>query len=156
MTSFDTSFLLFDLGFQKYSLPFQVVDEILPAAELLPVPNAHTAMEGLIDVRGDLLPVFSLSSLLKLQRHPICYTDHLLILRIDKTRFAIQVDRACQLADFSECRSPSSRKVPFCGNIVARVDRYKGEQVITLEPKVLSQMLEEMCCSSVVSNGIGC
>ena len=61
--------LLFELGTLKYSLPFHVVDEILPAVELLPVPGSHYAMEGLIDIRGEIIPVLALSTLLNLESH---------------------------------------------------------------------------------------
>jgi chemotaxis signal transduction protein len=134
--------LLFELGAHKYSLPFHVVDEILPAVELLPVPGSHYAMEGLLDVRGEIIPVLALSTLLNAAPRPISYTDHLIILNLDTERFAIRVDRACELAHLSEPNSQSSLKIPFCGSLVAGIDRYNGDRVTALEPEGLSRMLK--------------
>ncbi len=138
------SVLLFELGGHKYSLPFDVVDEILPAVELLPVPGSHSAMEGLLDVRGEIIPVLALSTLLNLDPRPISYTDHLIVLNFNTERLAIRVDRACELANLSESNSQSSAKIPFCGSLVARIDRYKGDRVTALEPEGLSQMLQNI------------
>ncbi len=72
-------YFFFEIGVHKYSLPFHVVDEILPAVELLPVPGSHYAMEGLLDVRGEIIPVVALRTLLNLEPRSISYTDHLII-----------------------------------------------------------------------------
>lgn len=135
--------LLFELEHQKYSLPFHVVDEILPAVQLLPVPGANHAMEGLLDVRGELIPVVALSTLLNVPSRPINYTDHLIILNLNTEKFAVRVDRACELANLSQ-QSQANTKIPFCGSLVARIDRYNGDRVTALEPEGLIQLLTEI------------
>ena len=139
--------LLFELGQHKYSLPFHVVDEILPAVELLPVPGSHYAMEGLLDVRGEIIPVLALSTLLNVAARPISYTDHLIILNLNAQRFAIRVDRACELTNMAESNSQNGAKIPFCGSLVARIDRHNGDRVTSLEPEGLSQMLNQVSSS---------
>lgn len=140
MSSNDKIVLLFELGLQKYTLPFHVVDEILPAVELLPVPGSHSAMEGLLDVRGEILPVVALSALLNLESRPIRYTDHLIVLNLNTARFAVRVDRACELANLPEATDQNT-KLPLCGALIARIDRYNGDRVTSLDPEGLSQML---------------
>jgi purine-binding chemotaxis protein CheW len=57
---------LFKLGRQIYALPVEVIVQIIPLVTIMPLPQAHAAVRGLINVRGTLTPVVSLSNLLGL------------------------------------------------------------------------------------------
>ncbi|MFP2929475.1 chemotaxis protein CheW, partial [Pyxidicoccus sp. 3LG] len=49
--------LLFTLEGQRYGLPTQDVHELVRAARLTPLPRAPSVVEGLLNLRGTLLPV---------------------------------------------------------------------------------------------------
>jgi purine-binding chemotaxis protein CheW len=50
--------LVFPLGPEKYALPIQEVREIVAAPALTALPTAPSAVLGLVNLRGDVLPVF--------------------------------------------------------------------------------------------------
>lgn len=53
--------VIFTLGGQEYALPISGVREILTWAAPTPVPEAPPYVEGVISVRGEVLPVVDLS-----------------------------------------------------------------------------------------------
>jgi len=50
--------LVFPLGPERYALPIQEVREIVATPTLTPLPTAPAAVLGLVNLRGDVLPVF--------------------------------------------------------------------------------------------------
>ena len=50
--------LVFPLGPERYALPIQEVREIVATPTLTPLPTAPAAILGLVNLRGDVLPVF--------------------------------------------------------------------------------------------------
>ncbi len=56
-------FLLFQLGADRYALPARDVAEVLPLVALKGLPGAPAGVAGLIDYRGEAVPVIDLSAL---------------------------------------------------------------------------------------------
>ena len=50
--------LLFPLGPETYALPLNEVREVVAAPVLTRLPTAPAAVSGLVNLRGDVLPVF--------------------------------------------------------------------------------------------------
>ena len=59
--------LTFYLGAEEYALPLVQAREILGLVPITPLPNASRHVVGLINLRGEILPVFDLRLLFKLQ-----------------------------------------------------------------------------------------
>jgi purine-binding chemotaxis protein CheW len=49
--------LVLELGGERRSIPADAVREIVPLADLTPVPTAPASVRGLIQVRGQVIPV---------------------------------------------------------------------------------------------------
>lgn len=56
-------FLLFELGQHRYALDTARVGEVLPLVDIRAIPRAPTAVAGVIDYRGAVVPVIDLSQL---------------------------------------------------------------------------------------------
>ncbi|MCX8006537.1 MAG: chemotaxis protein CheW [Coriobacteriia bacterium] len=56
--------VVFSLDRQRYALPIESVQEIQQVVEFTPVPNAHPAVLGMVDVRGVVTPAVDLGVLL--------------------------------------------------------------------------------------------
>ena len=52
--------LAFELGSGLYALPMADVDELVRAVTVVPLPKAPAVVEGVVDVRGRVVPVFDL------------------------------------------------------------------------------------------------
>lgn len=86
--------LLFTLEGQRYALPMQDVHELVRAVRLTPLPRAPAVVEGLLDLRGELLPVLDMRRRFRLPARPLSASDHLVVAQAGARRVALRVDRA--------------------------------------------------------------
>ena len=57
-------YLVVFVGDQRYATPLEQVREVIDAKPCLPVPNALPYVEGIVDLRGQILSVLDLSRLI--------------------------------------------------------------------------------------------
>lgn len=86
--------LLFTLEGQRYALPLEEVRELVRAVRLTPLPRAPAVVEGLVDLRGELLPVLDLRRRFRLPARPLSSADHLVVAQAGRRSIALRVDRA--------------------------------------------------------------
>lgn len=86
--------LLFTLEGQRYALRATDVRELVRAARLTPLPRAPDVVEGLLNLRGELLPVLDLRRRFRLPPRPLSPADHFIVARAGARRVVLRVDRA--------------------------------------------------------------
>lgn len=91
--------LVVEVAERRLGLPAEAVVEILPVVEHAPLPHAPAAIEGIVDVRGEVLPVLALRTRLGLPHRPPRLSDHLVLVRIGSRAVGVRVDRAVDLVD---------------------------------------------------------
>jgi purine-binding chemotaxis protein CheW len=101
--------LVFDVGGQRYALPSKVVGEIVRAVTIVPLPKAPSIIEGVIDVRGSVVPVLDIRTRFRLAPKPLEHTDHLVLAWAGPRRVAIRADRAQDLLRFDAARIEDAR-----------------------------------------------
>jgi purine-binding chemotaxis protein CheW len=92
-------FLLFLIDDARYAVRADAVAEIVRAVAVNPLPNAPAVIEGLIDVRGELAPVFDLRRRFGSTSRPVDIADHFILVRATNRLAALHVDRVLDLAD---------------------------------------------------------
>ena len=91
-----------EVGGQRYGLPSSDVVEVLRAVTVTPLPKAPAIVEGVINVRGTVVPVLDIRSRFRLPAKALSYTDHLAVARVDGRTVALRVDRAWGLLRINE------------------------------------------------------
>jgi purine-binding chemotaxis protein CheW len=91
-------FLIFELGGQRFGLDVAEVREIVRAVCPVPLPGAPLVVEGVINLRGRVVPVLDLRRRFRLPQRPLEPSDHLVIARAAGRLVALRVDRAVDLA----------------------------------------------------------
>jgi purine-binding chemotaxis protein CheW len=86
--------VVFGLDAGRYALPLAVVDRIVRAAHVTPLPLAPQSVLGAIDVEGHVLPVFNLRHKFRLPDRAIDPTDHFLIARTAQRTVVLLIDAA--------------------------------------------------------------
>lgn len=95
MAGSNTSFQLvtFQLGIEKYGIDIMEVKEIVDYEEIRDIPNAPPYVEGIFNLRGDIIPIISLHKRFHLQRPELNEEDSLLILSIADMQLGIIIDK---------------------------------------------------------------
>jgi purine-binding chemotaxis protein CheW len=117
--------LTFDLGGIRCALPATDVREVVRAVSVLPLPGSPEAVEGVINVRGTLVPVLNLRRRLRLPEKPIGVSDHLVLVRAGDRDVAVRVDRALAVvAATDDCLATPGADItaPFISAVGRLVD----------------------------------
>jgi purine-binding chemotaxis protein CheW len=110
--------LLFTLEGQRYALPVEDVRELVRAARLTPLPRAPAVVEGLVDLRGELLPVLDVRRRFRLPVRPLSSADHFVVAQVGPRRVVLRVDRAEGLLTLEpEQLDETPRELPGVGYV---------------------------------------
>jgi purine-binding chemotaxis protein CheW len=90
--------LVFELSGIRYALPAADIGELVRAVTVIPLPKGPPVVEGIINVRGRVVPVLDVRARFQLPSKAASPTDHLILARAGERLVAIRVDRALGLA----------------------------------------------------------
>lgn len=86
--------LLFELGTRSCGLPAAAVRELVRAVTIVPLPAAPAVVEGLVNVRGSIVPVLDVRSRFSLPPKPLEHTDCFVVAWAADRLVALRADRA--------------------------------------------------------------
>ena len=89
----EVNFLVFRLGPDEFGLPIEAVDEVAQApAQITRMPKAPKFLEGVMNLRGEVLPVIDLRRRFDMPKRPDEEGRRLVVLRTDLHRAGLIVD----------------------------------------------------------------
>ena len=106
--------LLLEAAGERFALPAAEVRQVLRAVAVAALPGAPPAIEGVIGVRGRVVPVLSLRRRFGLPERDVHPDDVMVLAAVGEREVALRADAALSLA-----RVDPSRVVP-AGGVVAR------------------------------------
>jgi purine-binding chemotaxis protein CheW len=74
---------------QTYALHLEAVDRVLRMVEVTPLPGAPNAVEGVINIQGEVVPVVSIRRRLGLAHRGVAVSDSLVVARARTRRVAV-------------------------------------------------------------------
>jgi purine-binding chemotaxis protein CheW len=90
-------FVTFRLGEEQFGVPIGAVQEIVRLPEVTPVPEAPWFVEGVINLRGRIIPVIDLGRRLRLPDRPRTRKTRILIVETDRRQVGLIVDAASEV-----------------------------------------------------------
>ena len=117
--------LTFELGGYRHGIDVADVSEVVRAVALSEAPTHPSGYEGVINLRGRIVPVVAVAGLLGLTPHPCRHTDHLIIVSAAGAITALRVDRVIELknADGLELQSaPPGTAIPSVVGVASEPD----------------------------------
>ncbi len=89
--------VVFELNEHRYALPLTDVREVLAIPAIVPLPKAPTIVEGVVNIRGVVVPVMDIRARFRLPAQPPHPADHLLVARAGARLVALRVDQVLGL-----------------------------------------------------------
>lgn len=130
-------YLIFHLADRNYAIPSRCVEEIVPMAELSPVPGAPSFLPGFLDVGGELVAVISMRRLFGMSDRERELYSPLVLLKAMPQRLALEIDGVTRIADIDGADLVSlteGNSLNDCAFAIARLD---GCAVVILSPERL-------------------
>lgn len=84
--------VVFVLDQQQYALKLSAAERAIHAVEITPLPKSPEAVAGMINVRGQVLPVFSVRRRFRLPDRELLPEDQFIIAMAKRRRVALWVD----------------------------------------------------------------
>lgn len=94
--------ICFRLGSERYIHPISTVKEVLSYQSPAPVPGALEGVEGMIDVRGNMVTVLYGSHLLNLDPEECEEEGHIIVLDLPNGYFGVRVEGVERVMDLPE------------------------------------------------------
>ncbi|BDU50150.1 chemotaxis protein CheW [Haliovirga abyssi] len=135
----------FELGEEKYAVQVKEIGEIIRVPKIEEVPNAEEYIEGVINLRGDIVPILNFNVKFKLPQKKLDEDSNILIIREEEQNVGILVDKVDEVINLNENKiveapelSIGIPKESFIG-----VVNYLGKLLILLDIKKLLSITEE-------------
>lgn len=147
-------FLAFAIGDQRFAIGVDDVQEIVRAVSLARLPDVPAIVEGLIDLRGSVIPVLDIRSRFRLPSRAVEPADHLVIARAKGRVVGIRVDRAIDVLTLGEHDIDEIGAVAPASHYVAGVARLRNGLVLIHDLRTFLSDAEAESVSAVVERGM--
>ncbi|HBV99525.1 MAG: chemotaxis protein CheW [Peptococcaceae bacterium BICA1-7] len=94
--------VIFQLNDQKYALPIQETQEIIRMSNITRVPNTKHYVEGIINLRGSIVPVINLNKRLNLNVTEYGEDTRIIVVEHGGQKVGMIVDIVLEVGRFSE------------------------------------------------------
>lgn len=96
--------LLLPVGEEWYAIDLAVVREVVPAPAVTPLPGAPESVLGVVNLRGEVVPVFDTGTLIGVGPAP---PDHLVVIETPAGPGALSVTAQPQAVELGASAGPS-------------------------------------------------
>lgn len=97
----ETSYCLFEVNQHLGAINTAYLEEVIALPELILIPNAPSGIVGVIDLRGDVLPVVDLRLSIEEQAHPYLLTDSIIVLKQADLRIGMIVNNVQEIKELT-------------------------------------------------------
>lgn len=149
-----TEILLCEVAARRFGLPCSAIRELLPAVAITPLPGAPAFVDGVINVRGSLIPVYDLAARFGLPSRPIVHTDHLVVLSASERVLAVRTERVTDLVEVDVSPVDTPDRDPAAGALLG-VGAVADELVLVPDPRKLGSEHDLAGLGGLVERALG-
>ncbi len=113
----EKQYVVFKLGKEEYGIDIMNVKEIIPYQDCIKVPNAPRFVEGIINYRGNVIPVICLKKRFYIDNTCIDSNTRIIVINLNEKQIGFIVDEASQTVRFDDSA------IDPTPDIIAGVDR---------------------------------
>ncbi|MBA7664464.1 hypothetical protein ES703_72525 [subsurface metagenome] len=154
-----TQLISFMIGKEEYGLEILTVKEVIRIREITKIPKAPVFVKGIINLRGDVIPIIDLREKFGLETEEYTIMTRVIIVEVDGKAIGMVVDSVSQVIRIAQ--SEVEPPPPLIGGLSTEYLRGVGKigekliillniiKILTTEEKIeLKQMEESMKHSS--------
>ncbi|RJP56021.1 MAG: purine-binding chemotaxis protein CheW [Deltaproteobacteria bacterium] len=136
-------YVVFTLDGRQYALHLYIVERILRIVEITPLPKAPEIVLGVVNVRGEVIPVVNIRKRFRLSEREIDLSDRLIIARTSKRTVALVVDEVAGIVESPEQKVVAAEKVLPCMDYVEGVIKLEDGLVLIHDLDTFLSLEEE-------------
>lgn len=113
----DVQLVIFNLGNEEYAVDIMQVKEIVNYIEPVKVPNTPEFIEGIINLRSEIIPIINLKKRFNIADNDLREQNRIMVMNIESKKAGFIVD------DASEVISIDEESIEPAPDIVVDIDR---------------------------------
>jgi len=144
--------VVFKINGELYGVDINLVQSIEKQIHVVPVPNAQTYIKGIVNLRGEVIPVYSLKRKFNLQERAC--TENSIIVDVGDMKLALEVDEVMEIGDIDTAnivKMPTIIKNEETA-YMDRVANVNGQLIILMNINRLLSREETESLKSMVDN----
>lgn len=96
-------YIVVQIGSEKYGIDISYVDNIVRMQKITRVPKAQPYFKGIINLRGEIVPVMSIRTKMGLEDDVLTNASRIIILKLEeKGSLGVIVDEVCEVVNLSD------------------------------------------------------
>jgi purine-binding chemotaxis protein CheW len=145
-------FVGFHVGSEEFVVNILRVQEIIRAQQLTRVPNSPACMEGVMNLRGKIIPVIALRKRFGLEEAPPDKQNRIVVVEVQGSVFGFAVDAVSEVLRLpSHTVEPPPRLGPVEREYVAGVGKLGDRLLILLDTdRLLSEPEQQLTSTAAV------
>ncbi|WP_449241068.1 chemotaxis protein CheW [Desulfoscipio gibsoniae] len=131
--------VIFELDNCLYGVDIMRVNEIIRMVQVTPVPEADHFIEGIINLRGQVIPVVNLCRKLGLNYRDYHKDNRIIAIQSDNSKFGMIVDRVLEVSSYSDVDITPVNNVNIDTGVIDEIIRIENNLCIVLKLNNLYQ-----------------
>lgn len=111
----------FSIGREKYAILISEIHEIIRMLDITEIPNSPFYVQGVINLRGKIVPVISLRSLFAMEADAASKSTRIVVVNHREDSIGIIVDKVNKVTTFSDIQPPPERVGGISGSYFAGI-----------------------------------
>ena len=154
----NTSFITFSLDNETYAVPIQAIEEIIGLQDISLLPNVPNFIKGVINLRGDLVPIMDLRLKLGLEEKAYNPLTVFLIVRVEERVIGMVVDNVADVLviDPKKVQKTPAFSASISTNFIEGVYKDAQDQMVILVdiPSLINAEEWETPCLGAMSSSM--
>ena len=144
--------LVFSLDEQRYAVRSSVVERVVQAVEITPLPQAPEVVLGVVNVQGRIVPVYNFRKRLGLTERELQLSDQMIMARTSKRTVALLVDAVADLVFCADGDIVSSATVLPGSEQTGGILKHREGLIFIHDLDVFLSLSEEQCLKEAMHN----
>lgn len=145
MSNESSQYVVFLLDREKYGVNILNVGTISEYLEITPMPNAENYIEGLINLRGSIIPIINLKTKFKLTKNENTNETKIIIYSVNESDMGFLVDEVVGVIDLD---GESVENMPeiikgIDRDYISGVGKHENEIIILINPERILTDIEQ-------------
>lgn len=102
MSNQDQQLVVFELEKQNYAIPILEIQEIIRMVNITPVPKTNAFLEGVVNLRGNIIPVVNLRKRLGMSDQEHSNETRIIVVEFNGENIGVIVDKVLEVGRYNE------------------------------------------------------
>lgn len=128
--AFQKNMIVFTLDELRFAVYLSAVERVVQAVEITPLPKAPKIVLGVINVKGQIVPVLDIRQRLHLPRRDMDINDQFILARASSRLVALVVDSVNELLAIEERELVAADQIPYGTEYIRGVVKLENNLVL--------------------------